>query len=202
MNCIKIPITPDGNTGFDEYNQLFSIKGDTGHFITDVRAKICPICSRGWENTTESLQNQIYSHVHNKYMHKSCLEGAVYYQEYNFVYNIVVSSDVNIKGVDIKEIPNEYWDKDKLPWFKMIYFDIPNVEFVIGWRKRVRVVKIIDKNIANYKIEDLFKDEQVTKSLCLDGVNNSFYIHAWSDEDTKEYYVKMVKFARESIKQS
>jgi hypothetical protein len=78
-NKVLRPFTPDGRTGFDGFNQLMSwSKPDdsgytTGKMILDVRGCTCYICGKGWELTTEHLQDQVV--VSGDLMHQTCFYG-------------------------------------------------------------------------------------------------------------------------------
>jgi len=193
-NDIVKPITPDGLCGFDSYGQLWvwwiedpqEPERKTGTIVADVRGKICPICQKGWVNTTESIRDQTYLHSMKRHVHRTCEYGSAHVNNFYYWHNLVCESEFNKKGLKFDETKNLYGSAWTGPWYRIKFNHVPNHEFIFGSRKRVYHMEVtnVDKELAA-KLDEAFKDqEKITKGVSVDADGKmSWIIHAW----TKEY---------------
>jgi hypothetical protein len=209
-NAIVHPVTPDKlndgshSCGFDQHGQLWVRWHDrldpdciTGTIVADVRAKSCPICQRGWDNTTASLRNQTYIHSMERHAHTTCMNGFGHIKNFFRWHHLFCEQPMNKEGFDWAEIPNEYGSSWTGPWYRVTYKHLAEFPIVVGTRKRVDNVEVVG---VTFQLEELFKEafknEDVTKSMSthkLDGEDKpSWLIHAWTDEKAKEYVEKIV----------
>lgn len=190
MNDILRPITDDGLVGYDQFDQLMTIKqekeGRVSWFIADVRDKICPVCAHGWEPTAVSMQNQQYWYARKQHAHATCLARYSALNDYDFWYRTVCDARIRFEG--LTEIPNGYhahesrWER---PWYCAQLLDSAH-QLKFGWRKRVWHMEILPaaNNPINVELATkLFEKEDVTKAIDTEHV----MIHAWGDAKAKEY---------------
>jgi hypothetical protein len=202
MNKIVSYITEDKLVWVDEFNQTQACWLEEGNrictrIVKDVRGLVCPICKRGWEMTGHAFLNQIHLNNINKWAHYTCVEGAVAYEECNDWYRLAVSPELNKAGLEFTEVPNGYGGAWNTPWYKIEYKDFPNA-IVVGTRKRVDQITIY--NVSPTLLAALtseFQSEKVTKTEKYEyDKEGNFYIHAWTQEKSKEYFTAIVKLAR------
>lgn len=200
-NEILKPITPeklaDGTPacGFDQYDQLWvriNHKDDptswTGHIVADPRAKVCPVCQKGWANTVESIADQEYIHSMERLAHRTCMNGYGHLSNFFFWHGVVcnVERDKEKPALKIEETKNLYGSGWTGPWYQIKYDCLPNHVFTVGMRKRVYQITIsnVPKEFADL-LEFAFKaEEQVTRGYDSDG----WYTHAWGREKAEKYF--------------
>jgi hypothetical protein len=201
-NDIVKPITPDGMCGFDSYGQLWvwwledpkEPERKTGTIVADVRGKICPICQKGWLNTTDSIRDQTYLQAMSRHVHRSCEYGSAHVNNFYFWHDLVCDNETNVKGLKFEETANLYGSKWTGPWYRVKFNHIDDHEFILGSRKRVyhmEMTNVFDKDELRL-LEEAFKDQDVTK---YHSEEKSFVIHAHGKEDAKKYIKIMVKIA-------
>ena len=191
MNTIVKAITPDGNTGFDEFDQLFcwtddKFGGKIGSVIHDVRGQICPLCGNHWKLTSEGLKDQVYLHDTLQYAHRSCYQRLIAHKNRQ---NII--SDLWMAGIadfTLIEVANQY-SADSTPWY-LIKLNGRKDQLVFGSRKRVWSFSFefltVPQQLA---FEEEFKTLDTTKGTG-EGSSIMYYIHSWSRESN----VKFLKF--------
>lgn len=190
--------------GWDSYGQLWvrfnnhkdEPKAWTGHIVGDPRAKICPICQRGWENTAASIANQEYLHSMERLAHRTCMDGYGHLSNFNFWHDLAcggVERDRDNPSLKFEEVPNKYGSTWTGPWYKVTYAALPSHPFVVGARKRVFQLEIhgVPKELAEL-LEFSFKAEEVTKGLNADGY---WYIHAWGRDMATKYFRTLYSMA-------
>lgn len=143
--------------------------------IHDVRGLKCPICSVVWVNGVRSIVNQTFHCAMEKWVHMTCQEGVLIYNEYELFYGAIVMAGLRFSG--LREIPNEY--DGRRPWYETDLTEYVNVKLKFGHRKRVDVIEIIGAPIPS----NIFENEDVTKEIGPTRV----MIHAWSDDDVRRY---------------
>jgi hypothetical protein len=203
-NSIVKPITPDrlkdGSPacGFDGYNQLWvrvqdGDDGWRGHIVADVRAHVCPICKRGWENTAASIGDQQFIHGMDRHAHETCMNGFAYLKTYYFWHNIVCDSDINLEGLTMDETKNQYGSTWAGAWYHVVFKHIPGYRFTVGRRKRVDNIEVngVDEKLAEM-LKFSFESEGIDITRGYDAAEGRYYIHAWTDEKAKRYLAIMV----------
>jgi hypothetical protein len=206
MNDILKPITPDGNVGYDQFNQLICTRmhpgGDwkvTTH-IADMRNKTCRICQQGWKLSAESFHDQFHWSLIDDWVHETCVmrhyalvERAEYERHF-------IDARVRFKVV---EIENGYWGKPDddcrmglKPWYRIELTEHPANYFIIGARKRVTSIRVCGPTPWFEVAEKAFADQAVTKDFDPNGV----MVHAGSIEKEKEYVRHLVKAGGFQIK--
>lgn len=190
--------------GFDNYGQLWTRvndhpddpKGWSGRIVADVRAKVCPICSRGWENTVKSISDQEHISSMERWAHKTCMNGFGHLSNFYFWHRIAcdVPRDEKLPALKFDEIPNQYGSSWTGPWYAITYACVPQHPFTVGMRKRVYQIKIggVPKEFGEF-LDVAFKAEDVTKGMDSDG--NGWYIHAWGREKAERYYNSLYTYA-------
>lgn len=195
MNDIVRSITPDGRTGFDKYDQLWTwsepdASGEQrGTMIRDVRGMTCKLCQKGWELTSASMQDQ-ERFGSGWVVHKGCREGFA-----------SVNSFYDIQGMFIKagylfqmdEIPSQY--PYSPPWQEITILQNDNdrtpvvgTKVVIGRRKRVWEIQAFGFG----DLSPLFTDVEDTKGYATDpSVPQHYYIHAWTQEQAVDYLTRI-----------
>jgi hypothetical protein len=195
MNQIVKPITPDGRTGFDTYNQLMSVTLPDPHgyttmrMIADVRSCECYICGKGWGNTTDELLNQ--THVDDRVMHRSCHEGVMKMNAYRDISNACIEAGFLFK---MEEVPPRY--PHSTPWQRITIMlndaarSDSGYRLVIGRRKRVWELRL-------HRAGDLsahFTDVDDTKGFSQSSDDEPefgpyYYVHVWD----KDQMISMLK---------
>lgn len=187
-NAIIKPITPDGDVGYDQYNQLATVKRDgdmtTMWFISDVRASTCGICGKGWDNTAESLQNQYHIGRYDRHVHKTCYVGHLSLSEYEFWHSLMASFRIRFQ---MEDIPNQYGGAWDTPWFTVELTDFPKCYFVLGRRKRVWSIELNVKEFKNTEPLDRLEEECKRDTITCERGEKRFLIHAWTEDKSKEY---------------
>ena len=192
MNKIIAPITPCGNVGFDEFNQLLlrrvSKDFDSHTFVADTRRKTCAICGKGWELTAEAIADQIaINPTVSLLVHNRCMNG---YHSMRERYRIdkLLSDREWLRegpiGFVMEEMPNQYKGAWDTPWFKMEFRKaLPGVELVIGRRKRVWHVEL--RNLTKERCKAVINAlEAVTDTKGADA--NSVHVHCWNEQQLTE----------------
>lgn len=201
-NEILRPITADGRTGFDQFNQLMSWTEkdadgySTGRFIRDVRGCTCYICGKGWELTTESLRDQ--TTIDSKMpAHESCLIGYRKVAEYYLLQNALIEAGYLFR-MDEMEPQYPY----STPWQTITILSAnkdrldTGRRLSLGRRKRVWEIRFNGSYEQVKHLETLFTDVDDTKGISTAGMENThFYVHAW----TKEQLVDYLRRFRETI---
>lgn len=202
MTNIVRPVTLDGRTGYDEFNQLVSWTEkdadgySSGTFIKDVSGCTCYICGKGWELTTESLRDQTM--IDRKMTaHASCLFGYRKVTEYFLLQDALIEAGYLFQ---MTEMEPQY--PHSTPWQTVTILSAgkdradTGRRLSLGRRKRVWEIRF-DGSYAQAKhIESLFTDVDDTKGIAIAGLENThFYVHAW----TKEQLVDYLRRFRETI---
>lgn len=147
-NNILRPITADGYTGFDQFNQLMTRTAPDANgywtmwMIGDVRGETCCICGQKWKTsqdiTTAEMQNQTTRENGRLLMHKTCYDGYARLTERNFWLGKMYTLSVPF---EITELNVRY--PHSTPWYRI---DIKNydkerslcgVTLIVGRRKSV-----------------------------------------------------------------
>lgn len=187
-NSIIRPITSDGNTGFDQFNQLMSYLTEDGitrgSMIHDVRGKRCYLCDKGWELTTLALRDQ--EKLENQEMaHASCIYGYRKLTEYYNIRNVLISAGYLF---NLTEEPPKY--PGSTPWqlVKILRADKDRTDtyqrIELGRRKRVWEIRFINSNVPH-----LFSDVDDTKGYheADDTSSAYYYVHAWTVDQLIDY---------------
>lgn len=208
-NAIIKPVTPellaDGTSacGFDSYGQLWvrfnnidsDDKGWTGRIVDDPRAKTCPVCQRGWENTVKSIADQEHIPSMERMAHRTCMNGYGHLSNFYFWHGTVcdVTRDEKLPSLRFEEVPNEYGSSWTGPWYRVTYACCPEHPITVGARKRVLYLKVhnVPKEFAEF-LDVAFKTEDVTKGFDNEG---NWYIHAWGREKAVKYFNSLYTYA-------
>ena len=201
-NKVLHPITSDGRTGFDQFNQLMSwTEPDsegytTGRPIRDVRGCTCYICGKGWELTTEALLDQT-TIDYKMTAHASCLFGYRKVAEYYLLQNALIEAGYLFQ---MTEMEPQY--PHSTPWQTITILSAgkdradTGRRLSLGRRKRVWEIRFDGSYEQVKRIELLFNDVDDTKGISVAGIENThFYVHAW----TKEQLVDYLRRFRETI---
>lgn len=192
MNQIVRPITADGNTGYDQYNQLIAWTEEadgyrTGRMIKDVRACKCYICGKGWGNTTKELLDQVA--LDGRDMHNSCYDGWRALNSYYDIQKAVMDAGFLFR---MDEVPPRY--PRSTPWQRITVLHADKdrsdsgFRIVLGRRKRVWELRLH----GTADLTDKFDKPNNTKgySECSDEdaeFGGYFYIHAWDKKELVEF---------------
>lgn len=207
-NEIVDPITPDGRTGFDKYGQLVSWtlpdeNGTRGYHVRDVRGKICYICNKGWQMTTEDFCNQTIDDRGNL-MHLDCLNGYHKINAYETISKALITAGFLFK---CEEVPPRY--PHSTPWQRITIYcnDLlrsdSGFRIVMGRRKRVWELRL--HNVPD--VDLYFNDVTNTKGYSCPSKEEPhfgpyFYVHAWSKEDLVDYLIRFHKAIPAAISRS
>jgi hypothetical protein len=199
MNMIVTPVTPDGDAGFDEFNQFIvfvpdNYGGKTGTIRYDLRGKICPLCGKHWELSNIGLNDQVYLNHTQQHVHQTCYARYRAHMQRSELIN-----DLDKAGIwtgpdynSFEEIPNQYdtGERGAPPWYKIRILKKPqSLEF--GRRKRVFSLRFqmlsIDQQLGltaqfNKESNNTTKGEGNSPE---DGLY--CYIHAWNHEEVVRY---------------
>lgn len=194
MNGIVTPIVHDGRTGFDQFGQLVSwslpnSEGEsTGVLIRDVRCMVCKICNRGWQLTSESLQDQ--ARLDEWVVHKSCHNGWTALRSHFEIQGMLIRAGYLFRD---EEIPSQY--PDSPPWKRVTILqndrDRTPVEgkyVIIGERRRVWEIQAFGFG----DLGALFSDVENTKGFVpADRLHSRFYVHAWDENQSVDYLTRI-----------
>lgn len=187
-NSVVNPIVPDGRTGWDQFGQLMTwTLPDKDGFkkgwpLRDVRECTCMICGRGWELTSESLQDQQWIDDREVPVHGRCLQGFRELTERYFWTGLMYK----LRGggmipFHVEEGEPQYPGSTKSRTITILNYDedrTPSpVKIAVHRRKRVWDITI--HGLGDFTEE--FKDRDVTKGYSEE--SNSYYIHAWTEEE-------------------
>jgi hypothetical protein len=201
-NDIIKPITPDRlkdgrpSCGFDGFNQLWVRRDDGdaiyGNIVADVRGHVCPICQRGWENTTASIADQEFLHDMKRHAHRTCVNGYGHVSNFRFWHELMCSPDINREGLEFTEIPNQYGSYWTGPWYRVEFKHLPTHPFIVGARKRVFHIEMggVDAELAGF-LKLSFEAEKVT----MEHAESRWLIHAWTREKAAKYVETMATLA-------
>lgn len=206
MNDILRPITPDGNVGFDQYDQLnwkrWQGEYTVSSIICDVREMVCVICNHGWELTGPAMGDQCHWRLTDDVVHETCLirhVGLNERAEFQQAMFDARTRDVKVR-FEMETRPNEYWgNRDPYgakPWYRFKLLDFP-VWFTLGSRKRVVSIEAVPNGgeLSWWReAEAAFAPEDVTKHFNPKRV----LLHAWTKAKVKEYVAKLAWFAEGS----
>lgn len=197
MNDIITPVTEDGQVGWDQYGQFWTVWTEGNHIhgmpIADVRFKVCIICNQRWELNGPSLRDQFRWEMLGSYVHESCLIRYLSIDDRNRFYNALVSARIRFDGLE--PIDNQYWPGSdpwsKRPWYRAQLLGFP-AAFVLGRRKRVTEVRLEPvgqpENFTwHERAQEIFKNEDVTKHF----TPRVVMLHAWSEGKVLEYVKKL-----------
>lgn len=197
MNTIVKPITPDGRTGFDQYDQLMTwTVPDTngyarGRIISDVRTHTCYICGRGWENTTESLCDQVAED--DMFMHQTCYFGHRKLAEKRLLTDALIKADFLCR---LEEVPPRY--PHSTPWQRVSLLKNDQArsdsgfKIVLGSRKRVWEVRLHAPIEYLNRLQEKTKDYPETNGFRHESsddpdLGSYFFLHAWSMDQLIEF---------------
>lgn len=204
-NEVLRPITADGRTGFDQFDQLVSWSkpdGDgykTGRIIRDVRDRVCYICGQKWELTTESLQNQKIDGRGNA-LHQTCLEGANKLEAYRTIADALISAGYIFAD---EEVEPRY--SYSTPWQRVTVLTAnkdradTGCRVVLGRRKRVWEVRFHGGSLIDVlAIAKHFDDVTDTKGFHDSSGSEPefgpyYYVHAWTEEQLVDYLSRFRK---------
>lgn len=193
------PITEDGLVGYTENGSLMAATVEsnftTFRGIDDVRGKICPICERGWQVTSEALKDQWSWRLfpEGTMVHLSCLirhQGICERQA-------VTRALSGVVRFELHPSENRYWPREdpwsRKPWYTVGLRALEEAYFLIGMRKRVWHIELRPSpgELGSFTWADearkAFVGEEVTKAF----TKEKIYVHAWNDENLRRY-VKMI----------
>lgn len=194
MNAIVKPITADGRTGFDEFNQLIAWTKPTasgmrqGRMIKDVRTCTCYICGKGWGNTTEDLLDQVA--IEKRDMHLSCWEG---HQKLNAYYDIQRALIDAGFLFSMEEVEPRY--PYSTPWQRITVLltekrEDSGFRIVLGRRKRVWELRVHNVGDLTEKFPNLTNTTMGYNekgSVDEQQFGPYFYIHAWTKQEMVDY---------------
>jgi len=156
-------------------------------FVIPSPNSTCPCC--GKMLTIDDLKNNRCVFEDGKDFHYSCYRNYRRLLEVDRFTRMLM--DIIYKKTDytFELLPNGYC-KEKccshIPW---ILFHTIDGDIIVGWRKRVISIEW-QENYKSFNLEELFKNENVTKWTGADGKRG---IHAWGREKAYEYLTKVLK---------
>jgi hypothetical protein len=205
-NAIIQPVTPDklndGSSacGFDQHRQLWVRWHDrddptciSSTIVADVRTSICPVCQKGWDNTAASIRNQEFVNGMDRHAHRTCMNGYGHLRNFFFWHDLVCQTPMNQGGLEFVEIPNEYGSTWTGPWYRVTYRHLPDNSFILGARKRVYNVEVM--NVSKELVDvfaKAFDSEKTTQESTVREDKPGWLIHAWTREKAQEYLQKIV----------
>lgn len=208
------PVTPDGLTGFDEYNQFISwtepnIHGmSEGRPIADVRNSLCYICGKQWALTSVDLRNQTHDRRGNA-MHYTCLQGYNKILAYQEIEHALIEAGYLF---DTEEVPSRYAGGDGTPWqrVKVLGNDKDRTDtkyrIVLGKRKKVWEIRfhntseggVVNGPEVMKEVTNQFDDVDDTKGHSPMSADDPafgpyYYVHAWTHSQLEDYLTRFRK---------
>jgi hypothetical protein len=190
MNAVVRPVTPDGDSGFDIFDQFIvwvpdTYGGKTGTIRHDVRGQICPLCGKHWELTSISLNDQMYLRSVRQVVHQTCyMRYAAHQERADLIEDLGKATIFDFK---ISEILNEYRGTSGQPWY-IINPDGKTEVLKFGRRKRVYSMRFGMLTIQQQAmLEAGFALDDTTKSKESGENGLAYLIHAWTRDDVVRY---------------
>lgn len=211
-----------GSFWLDEYAQVWSIqKSQKGKVVSKARVEkfedfrrnneegvgfcvglnqiaipkancVCPCC--GKILTVYDVQDRYCIDVKGKYYHEDCYKKYIKAKEVLDFTERLMDNVYGKENYQYALLPNGYCSDvccAHIPWF---LFHTVHGDIVMGWRKHVISIEW-QSNFAPFNIEEMFKNEDVTKWES----QGKRGIHAWGTEKAIEYLEKVRDFVKNSV---